>query len=117
MAHELDVAAFLSGHVIVNDDRQLSRISFGQRSGTRFRNQQIRRAHELGDFVGEAHDGHRRGKRWRKIFEFRAQRFVAPTHDDQMHRQFRLRERERRRHQFAAAFAAGHEQRNKLVLW
>ena len=51
----------------------------------------------------------------RQLFELGLEGRVAAGDDDQVERQVRLGQRQRGGQQFPAAFAAGHQQRDRLV--
>ncbi len=114
-AHVVEVAALLAGHEIVDDDRHFGDARLGERPRSGLRDEQVGRAHERWYLVRVAEDRHRRRQRRRELFELRAQRGVAPGDDDQVQREARLGEGHRRRQQLAAAFAACHQQCDRLV--
>ncbi len=113
MAHEIDVAALLARNVIVDDDRQLGGIRFGQRSGAGFGDEQIDGAEIFGNLVGEAEHLHRRRQRRRQLGEFLRERLVAAADDDEFDGKPCFGERQRRREQFSAALAAGHQHHDR----
>src|SRR5580704_19085461 len=70
VADEVDVTAFLSRNVIVDDDRKLRGVGLGERSGARLGNEQIDGAKIFGNLIGEAKHLHWGRQRRRKLAEF-----------------------------------------------
>ena len=108
-AHEVDVAALLSGDVVVYDDRKLGGIRLGERSRAGLGDEEVDGAKVLGNLVGKTEDVHRRRQRTGELFEAGFERFVAAADDDELDGKLGLCKSERRRQELPAPFAACHQ--------